>query len=120
MFSHPEEGWVYQPPMRTSAFPLACVSPLGAVLSLHVGGLTVTARWGWRLGGQLYTALDIDLKMFAGLGQIVQYSSNYQSSKSDVPASSHRGSAVTNPTSTHEDAGSIPGLAQWIKDPAPS
>ena len=30
--------------------------------------------------------------------------------------SSHCGSVVTNPTSVHEDSGSIPGLTQWVKN----
>ena len=32
--------------------------------------------------------------------------------------SSHCGAVEMNPASIHEDVGSIPGLTQWVKDPA--
>ena len=38
--------------------------------------------------------------------------------KNTEAGSSHHGSAVMNPTRIHEDVGYIPGLAQWVKDPA--
>ena len=42
----------------------------------------------------------------------------FKVSKGDVFRSSCRGSVETNLTSIHGDSGSIPGLAQWVKDSA--
>ena len=38
--------------------------------------------------------------------------------KLDPLGRSHCGSAVMKPVSIHEDEGLIPGLPQWVKDPA--
>ena len=43
-------------------------------------------------------------------------SSYHAKSSKHFTGSSHCGSVVTNPTSIHEDTGSIPGLTQWVKD----
>ena len=38
--------------------------------------------------------------------------------KLELGWSSHHGTAEMNPTSNHEVEGLIPGLPQWVKDPA--
>ena len=51
-------------------------------------------------------------KCDAGIPTVAQWVKNL------TAASSHHGSWETNLTSIHGDTGSIPGLAQWVKDPA--
>ena len=50
--------------------------------------------------------------------EIAKRQKKKKSTKKKRSRSSHYGAAEMNPTSIHEDTGSIPGLAQWVKEPA--
>ena len=58
-----------------------------------------------------------DLQRSATLGKKALLKHLYDLLSGDYEKrSSYCGSAVTNPTSIHENMGLIPGLAQWIRD----
>ena len=63
----------------------------------------------------VYTDLCIHMCLF--LAPAVTNYNEFSGLKRCKFGTSHCGSAVTNPTSTCENVGPIPGLTQWVKDP---
>ena len=63
----------------------------------------------------------VHLKLCSDVCQLIKSTASLKSSqlkKNEEKGSSHCGSVVMSPTNIHEDVSLIPGLVQWVEDPA--
>ena len=72
----------------------------------------------WSFGDSIYPSCElsgfqnnVEVQFVLDKNKVGQLLKNW------YPGSSHRGAQEMNLTNIHEDAGSIPGLTQWVKDP---